>query len=154
MIGTSQILGFQNDPKLIFFGLCMTSFSSAMVIIPIFPEMLHTIETRNPRMTGDELNNVCAGFFNSCVGVGEAVGPLMASAVSGPISFRRSEDAIGCLVAIYCMMFLFGAGGLHIFTKCHEDNDVDQDDNFVSVVNTVENSADFRRLGAEGSTGG
>jgi MFS family permease len=153
MIGTSRILGFQNDPKLIFFGLCMTSFSSAMVIIPIFPEMLNTIETRNPRMTGDELNNVCAGFFNSCVGIGEAVGPLMASVVSGPLSFRRSEDAIGCMVAIYCIMFLLGAGGLSIFTNCYEGGvENDQDDHFVSAPNSdIPN--DFRRLGAYDSSG-
>jgi len=63
-------------------GLCLLGFSSAMVVIPIFPEMLHAIELKFPEIVGDELNNVSAGYFNSFLGVGEALGPVAASLLS------------------------------------------------------------------------
>lgn len=88
----------------------MSSFASAMVIIPIYPEMLHTIECSRPELVGDELNNLTAGFFNGCVGIGEAVGPLMASLVASSLSFRRAEDVIAIAITIYCILFFFIVG--------------------------------------------
>jgi hypothetical protein len=50
-----------------------------MVVVPLFPEMVSTIERRFPDMDKDELNDVAAGYFNSSLGVGEAFGPIFAS---------------------------------------------------------------------------
>jgi MFS family permease len=44
MIGTSPLLGIPNSTQIIFLGLCCVGFASSMVVIPIFPEMLHSIE--------------------------------------------------------------------------------------------------------------
>lgn len=44
MIGTSPLLGLPNHVQVIFMGLCCLGFATAMVVIPIFPEMLHAIE--------------------------------------------------------------------------------------------------------------
>lgn len=72
-------MGIPNLNKVIFMGLCVLGFSSAMVVIPIFPEMLHSIEEKCPELIGDDLNNVSSGYFNSFLGVGEALGPISAS---------------------------------------------------------------------------
>jgi hypothetical protein len=50
-----------------------------MISIPIFPEMLRSIEEMYPEIAGDELNNISAGYFNSCLGIGEALGPMSGS---------------------------------------------------------------------------
>jgi len=44
LIGTSPFFSIPNLGKVIFMGLCVLGFASAMVVIPIFPEMLHSIE--------------------------------------------------------------------------------------------------------------
>ena len=104
-IGTSPIFDLPDSTKVIFMGLCLLGFSSAMVIIPIFPEMLHSIETQLPHIKGDELNNVSAGFFNSCLGVGEALGPISASILTHAVGFRSAEDILGSLILLYCILF-------------------------------------------------
>jgi predicted MFS family arabinose efflux permease len=44
LIGTSPLLGVPDLGKVIFMGLCITGFAAAMIVIPIFPEMLFAIE--------------------------------------------------------------------------------------------------------------
>ena len=79
LIGTSPMFGFQNNSTIIFWGLFGLGLGAAMISIPIFPEMLSSIEQRYPEIAGDELNNISAGYFNSCLGMGEALGPMSAS---------------------------------------------------------------------------
>ena len=40
MIGTSPMLNMDDNPKLIFAGLCLLGLVSAAITIPILPEML------------------------------------------------------------------------------------------------------------------
>jgi hypothetical protein len=116
MIGTSPLWGLPDSTKLIFMGLCFLGFSTTMIVIPIFPEMLHSIEEALPHLKGDELNNRTAGFFNSCLGVGEALGPISASILTHAFGFRSAEDILGTLILIYCITFFLLNGKLKIFT--------------------------------------
>jgi MFS family permease len=114
----------------IFAGLCGLGFSAAMVAIPIFPEMLNSIEIRYPDIAGDELNNISAGYFNSCLGLGEALGPISASLLSHTLGFRMAEDILATLMLCYVAVFFFINGGLFLisyfkerFMKTSSDDD-------------------------------
>jgi len=135
MIGTSPIFGLPDSTKVIFMGLCLLGFSATMVVIPMFPEMLHSIEEALPHLKGDELNNVSAGFFNSCLGVGEALGPISASILTAAFGFRSAEDILGTLLLIYCVTYFLLNGKLKIFVLKISSDKVNQvkDDNFVSA---------------------
>ena len=115
MIGTSPLVGLPDSTKVIFMGLCLLGFSATMVVIPMFPEMLHSIEEALPHLKGDELNNVSAGFFNSCLGVGEALGPISASILTHALGFRSAEDILATLILIYCITFFILNGKQKIF---------------------------------------
>jgi hypothetical protein len=52
MIGTSPIFHLPNLTKIIFLGLCLNNFSGAMIVIPIYPEMLNSIEEKLPELKG------------------------------------------------------------------------------------------------------
>ena len=119
MIGTSPLVGLPDDTKVIFMGLCLLGFSTTMLVIPMFPEMLHSIEEALPHLKGDELNNVSAGFFNSCLGVGEALGPICASLLTHALGFRSSEDILATLILIFCISFFMINGKFKIFALLH-----------------------------------
>ncbi len=98
-------------------GLCFLGFSTAMIVIPIFPEMLAAVEEKFPELAGEELNNVAAGYFNSFLGVGEAVGPITASLLTMQFGFRSSEDGIAILILVYCLTYFVLCGGTDML-KC------------------------------------
>jgi hypothetical protein len=109
-----------------------------MVVIPMFPEMLHSIEEALPHLKGDELNNVSAGFFNSCLGLGEALGPISASLLTHILGFRSSEDILATLILIFCVTFFFTNGKMKIFEFNFNHDKLNQvkDDDFVPGEST------------------
>lgn len=134
-----------------------------MIVIPMFPEMLHSIEEALPHLKGDELNNQSAGFFNSCLGVGEALGPISASIMTHALGFRSAEDILGTSILIFCITFFLINGKLKIFAlkfSTEKDNQV-KDDDYVAVENAgiiegstgdrkiIHRSSDAENLGAE-----
>ncbi len=48
LVGTSKILGFYNSPAFIIIGLAVMGFGAGMIIIPILPDMLESIEENHP----------------------------------------------------------------------------------------------------------
>lgn len=143
MIGTSPIFSLPDSTKVIFMGLCLLGFSATMVVIPMFPEMLHSIEEALPHLKGDELNNVSAGFFNSCLGVGEALGPISASILTHALGFRSAEDILGTLILIYCVTYFLLNGKLKMFALKISSDKVKDDDFVPADANGI----------VEGSTG-
>jgi len=115
MIGTSPVLMIPDSTKVIFMGLCLLGFSSTMLIVPMFPEMQHSIEEALPHLKGGVLNNITAGYFNSCLGVGEALGPISASILSHSVGFRSAEDIFATCILIYSIAFFMLNGKLKIF---------------------------------------
>lgn len=47
LIGPSKILGFYNSPTLILLGLCFMGFGCGLIIIPIMPDIIESIEESN-----------------------------------------------------------------------------------------------------------
>lgn len=107
-----------------------------MIVIPIFPEMLAAVEEKFPELAGEELNNVAAGYFNSFLGVGEAVGPISASLLTMQFGFRSSEDGIAIMILVYCVVFFALCGGTSMLKCITEQDKIDKelnDDNFKQV---------------------
>ena len=99
-----------------------------MIVVPIYPEMLSSIEdTLN--ISGSSLNRVTAGYFNSCIGLGEAIGPVTASLLS-LIGFRHSQYVVAVVSFAYCIAYFCMNGKLQIF------HDI-MDDDYVRVQNEV-----------------
>jgi MFS family permease len=48
LVGTSKIIGIYNSPAFIIIGLAIMGFGAGMIIIPILPDMLESIEERYP----------------------------------------------------------------------------------------------------------
>lgn len=58
-----------------------------------------------------------AGYFNSFLGVGEAIGPIFASVMTSWIGFRKSEDIVAGIIAAYCIAFFLLCGRVNLFSK-------------------------------------
>ena len=48
LVGTSKIIGIYNSPAFIIIGLAIMGFGAGMIIIPILPDMLESIEEKHP----------------------------------------------------------------------------------------------------------
>ena len=94
LVGTSEILGVENDTTIILIGLCFIGLASALMSIPCLPEMLETIEVSS-RNTDEEYdqeqaNDVVSGLFVTSSGIGEVTGPVLASVLVKCFDFRQS----------------------------------------------------------------
>ena len=81
----------------------------------------------------EELNDKAAGYFNGCVGIGEAIGPISASFLISTLGFRSSCDLLALTVLVYTLFFFLFNGRSDIFACVNED------DEYAAVV--VENSS-------------
>lgn len=95
-----------------------------MIVVPVYPEMVSSIE-RQLGISGNELNSVTAGYFNCCIGIGEAIGPILASLLTS-IGFRHSQYVVAFLSIIFCIAYFFCNGMLSMFYK-------EEDDDYVRV---------------------
>jgi len=115
-IGSSPLLKVPEEIMFVVIGLMMEGAGLAMTIVPIFPEMLESVEERYPQyLGGAELSNVSAGMFNSALGVGEAIGPVVSSLLNSRIGFRGSQDVLGLIVSGFCVIYFFMCGGPYMF---------------------------------------
>ena len=106
MIGTSPMLGFDDVSSTILMGLFLMGFSSVMVTVPLIPEVLASIEKQLPWLEGDELNNVISGYLNSCIGIGEAIGPIASGALTESLGFRHALDLAACFVLAFTVIYM------------------------------------------------
>jgi len=87
-LGTSDILGAENDADFVLAGLCLIGLSASMMAIPIMPEMLESIEQR-PDFGYDieDVTNQTSSLFVLSIGIGEAIAPVAASVLSSSFDF-------------------------------------------------------------------
>ena len=122
MIGTSPVLRFPDSPKMIFAGLLLVGLAAAAITIPVLPEMLEQIINKHPILENNqELNDIAAGYFNGCLGVGEAIGPIVASVLTAGIGFRTSCDAFAVVLFAYTIFFFCFNGRCQIFHLKYDD---------------------------------
>jgi hypothetical protein len=63
LIGPSKLLGIYNSPALIIFGLAILGVGCGMIIIPMMPDMIESVEERNLEVDEDDLHNNISGLF-------------------------------------------------------------------------------------------
>ena len=136
MIGTSPLLGFESNYQTIHLGLALLGFGIGMVAIPVIPETLDCITMQFPHLESEELNNVIAGYFNSSLGVGEAVAPLSAGVLVEAFGYRRGVDVAATVLLVYTVMFFLLGGGFALLMpeKTNQDSRIDAiDDNYIRI---------------------
>jgi len=87
-VGPSQLLGIYNSPMITVFGLALMGFGCGMIIIPIMPDMIESIEEADPNIDEEELHNNISGLFIAFQGIGETSGPIMGSVLEDLYGFR------------------------------------------------------------------
>ena len=58
---------------------------------------------------------MAAGYFNGSLGVGEAIGPIVASLLVAKFDFRPVIDGLALAILIYTILFFFFNGRSEIF---------------------------------------
>lgn len=94
-------------------GLVLFGVGTAMVTIPVMPEILEAIE-KNPLLRGtfNELtmqNNV-AGYFIVCQAIGETCGPLSSSFLKLQYSFRPAQQILNIGVTVFLILYILIVG--------------------------------------------
>ena len=65
-VGTSKLLGVQNTPAFIIFGLAVMGFGCGLIITPVLPDMIDSVEENHPKIDNDALANQISGLFIAC----------------------------------------------------------------------------------------
>lgn len=63
LIGPSKMLGLYNAPAVIILGLLSLGFGCGMIIIPVMPDIIESIEERYPQIDDNMLSNIVSGLF-------------------------------------------------------------------------------------------
>jgi MFS family permease len=106
-VGTSEIFGAENDSDMILLGLCFIGLAAAIMTIPVLPEMLESIEhCQDETYDPEELNNVISGLFVTSTGLGETVGPILASVLVEIYDFRSSQELYATALLCYAALYL------------------------------------------------
>lgn len=66
LVGTSKLIGMYNSPVFILLGLSIMGFGCGMIIIPVLPDMIESVEKERPHLNQDLLQNRMSGLFIAC----------------------------------------------------------------------------------------
>ena len=77
-----------------------------MMTVPLIPEVLDSIEQQYPQLEGEQLNNMIAGYFNSCLAIGEILGPISSGILVESYGFRCAGDMTATLMFVFTITFL------------------------------------------------
>ena len=105
MVGTSPMLGIDDVSSTILAGLFLMGFAAVMITVPLIPEILNSIESQLPWLEGEELNNVISGYLNSCIGIGEAIGPIASGLLTESLGFRHALDLAGTFILFFTLVY-------------------------------------------------
>lgn len=115
LIGPSQLLGIYNSPSITVVGLAIMGFGCGMIIIPIMPDMIESVEERYPTIDEQELHNNISGLFIAFQGIGETSGPIMGSVFESFYGFRLAQDYMGLIVLFFLILYFVFCGRLSLF---------------------------------------
>lgn len=72
LVGTSKLIGMYNSPAFIILGLAIMGFGAGMIIIPVLPDMIESLEEDEKKKGApvsanyDQLHNTISGLFIAC----------------------------------------------------------------------------------------
>ena len=90
-------------------GLVSSGIFYAPLIIPNMSEMLKGMRLAYPDADLDRGTSLLSGMMTASMGVGQASGPLIGSAIYQVAGFRVMCDVIASVVILYGFIYLFGA---------------------------------------------
>lgn len=90
LIGPSKLLGLYNSPSLIILGLSFLGFGCGMIIIPVMPDMIESVEEKHPKIDETVLHNNISGLFIAFQGIGETSGPILGSVLEATYGYRSA----------------------------------------------------------------
>ena len=124
-MGTSPLLNLNDSPNYIITGLCLVGFASSAITIPVLPEMLDQIVAKYPTLKDNvELNDACSGYFNGCLGIGEAVGPIISSMLVASVGFRSAADYLALTIFVYTLFYFIFNGRSEMLYRDKQDEAV------------------------------
>lgn len=131
-VGTSPLLGFDNNPATIFIGMMIIGVAAGMISIPVLPEMLEAIEGRKDmNYEPESLENYLSGVFVISAGLGEAGGPFLSSFLNEGYGFRTAQDIFACGCLCYATLYFLSVG--HFYLCCPSGDKV-KDESYVEFV--------------------
>ena len=123
-VGTSKSLHLENNPAMIMLGLMIIGAAAGMISIPVLPEMLEAIESRNDRNYNvEELNNYISGMFVTCTGLGEFIGPVLSSLLNDAYGFRGAQDIYANIILVFALIYFFCVGHFYIFIRTRKERE-------------------------------
>jgi MFS family permease len=118
LIGPSKLFNLSDNPSYIIMGLSILGFGAGMIIIPILPDMIDSIEENaDDSLNEEELHNNISGLFIAFQGIGESIGPMAGSTLEEIVGFRSAQDYIGVFVVVYMIFYFLLCGRFDIFKK-------------------------------------
>jgi len=116
-IGTSKMLGLENNPALIILGLMILGTASGMVSVPVLPDMLEAVQEAKFKYDMHELENRITSLFCLATGIGEVMGPIIGSSLYTAYGFHFAQEASASfLICLGFLNFIF-CGHIHMFYK-------------------------------------
>ena len=85
-VGPSKLLHLPDNLVTMGFGQAFNGMFYPVCLIPSLPAMIEEVEKRYPSQK-DTIENTVSGLFNSFIGLGMLIGPLMGSALTKEYGF-------------------------------------------------------------------
>lgn len=116
LIATSPVLHLPHSPYIVFLGLVLLGVSSPLISIPVLPEVLESIETREDlNYSPDQIKNMISSLFVTSTGVGEGIGPVISSLFKEMVGFEHSYELFSCFLLLFSIIYVCYCGGIEIF---------------------------------------
>ena len=112
--GPSQLLGLPNELYLIIVGQALSGIFIAFLSIPALPEMIKAEDKATDR---HRVNTLCSGLFNSSMGLGQTIGPILGGILDASVGFRSTQDIMGMICIVFASLYLFFGTGCRGFTN-------------------------------------
>ena len=129
-VGTSKLMGFENDADFVLAGLCMIGVAAGMIAIPVLPEMLESIEEKEELgYDPDKMTDVISSLFVTSTGVGEAIGPIVSSLLIDAYGYTEAQD-------IYAV-FLLSFAALYLLITFRQTNKIHEHHPMVELIEDV-----------------
>ena len=119
LIGPSLLLNMPDSLILMVLGQVIGGIVMANMFIPSLSEMMESANERFADHDEREINNMCAGIFNSFIGVGYLVAPLYGSAAVELTGFRSAMDITACFDIVFALSYFILAGGYKAFYRTY-----------------------------------
>lgn len=111
MNGPSEIFHMPDKLYLIMMGQIFSGIFIATLSIPALPEMINASTIRYEKRDEHRVHSLCSGLYNASLGMGQTLGPIVASALFDGFGFRKTQDIIALMCIFFALIYLiFGYG--------------------------------------------